>query len=281
MKIQRITSLTALLSFAILMLTGIILYIVPHGRVAYWSNWQLWGLSKDQWGNIHINTGILFLITIFLHIYYNWKPILSYLKNQARQLKIFTKNFNIALILTLFVALGTYFEIPPVIWLINTSSAIKDSAALKYGEPPYGHAELSSLKSFCTKMQLDLENSIKVLRNKGIIVDSENQTIAEIASLNKKTPQQIYLAMQPDEKKSNGISVLPDNPPQGFGNQSLENICSQYRLNTDAIIKRLSVKNINAKPDMSIRMIADRNQISPLDVYLIIKAERVRLKTKG
>ena len=87
--------------------------------------------------HIHINTGILFLITGFLHIYYNWKPILSYLKNQSRQLKIFTKNFNIALFLTLFVALGTYFEIPPGIWLIDAGSAIKDSAAIKYGAPPH------------------------------------------------------------------------------------------------------------------------------------------------
>ena len=273
MKIRRITSLTALLSFAILMLTSVILYIVPHGRVAYWSNWQLWGLSKDQWGNIHINTGILFLITGFLHIYYNWKPILSYLKNQSRQLKIFTKDFNIALFLTLFVALGTYFEIPPVIWLIDAGSAIKDSAAIKYGEPPYGHAELSSLKSFCAKMQLDPENSIKHLRDKGILVDNEKQTIAEIASLNKKTPQQIYLAMKPRKAKNTGIQTLPDNPPPGFGNQSLAEICETYHLNTNAIIKILSIKDINAEPEMSIRMIADRNNISPFDVYLVIKTE--------
>lgn len=73
------------------MLTSIILYIVPQGRVAYWSNWQLWGLSKTQWGNIHVNIGILFLIAISFHIYYNWKPILFYLKNPARQLKILQK----------------------------------------------------------------------------------------------------------------------------------------------------------------------------------------------
>ncbi len=281
MKLRKITSLTALLSFTILMLTSIILYIVPHGRVAYWSNWQLWGLSKDQWGNIHLNIGILFLISIFLHIYYNWKPILSYLKNQARQLKIFTKDFNLALILTLFVALGTYYEIPPVIWLIDGSSAIKDSAALKYGEPPYGHAELSSLKSFSAKMQLDLENSLQHLRNNGITVNSEKQTIKEIASLNKKTPQQIYLAMQPAETKNPGIPTLPDNPPPGFGNQSLAEICEKYHLNTDHILKALLRENISTEPSMSIRMIAGQNNISPFDVYLVIKTEGGKRKTEG
>jgi len=27
--------------------TGIILYIVPHGRVAYWTFWDLLGISND------------------------------------------------------------------------------------------------------------------------------------------------------------------------------------------------------------------------------------------
>ena len=122
-------------------------------------------------------------------------------------------------------------------------------------------------------MQLDPENSIKHLRDKGILVDNGKQTIAEIASLNKKTPQQIYLAMKPRKAKNTGIQTLPDNPPPGFGNQSLANICSHYHLNTETIIKILTMENIKAEPDMSIRMIADQNHISPLDVYLVIKAE--------
>ena len=77
MKIRKIASLTAALSFIVMLLTSIILYIVPQGRIAYWADWRLWGLTKEQWGNIHINTGILFLTALGFHIYYNWKPILS------------------------------------------------------------------------------------------------------------------------------------------------------------------------------------------------------------
>ena len=100
MNIRRITSLTALLTFILLIFTAVILYVAPQGRVAYWANWQLWGLSKTAWTNIHINTGFLFLISILLHIYYNWKLILAYLKNKAQELKVFNRDFNIALLLT-------------------------------------------------------------------------------------------------------------------------------------------------------------------------------------
>jgi len=202
MKIRKITSLTALLSFLTLISTSTILYIAPHGRIAYWSDWRLWGMTKTEWGNIHINIGVLFLITIFLHIYYNWKPILSYLKNKSKQLKIFTKDFNAAIIITIFFAVGTYFEMPPLIWILDISESIKDSAAQKYGEPPYGHAELSTLKIFTSKMGIDLEKSLEQLRINGIKYENEKQTLQDVSKLNKITPQQIYLAMQHPKDKN-------------------------------------------------------------------------------
>ena len=150
MNMRKITSLTALLSFVLEMLTSVILYIVPQGRVAYWSDWRLWGLSKSQWGSLHVNLGVLFLIAICLHTYYNWSAIVAYLKNRAAQLRIFSTDFTVALILCLVFALGTYWELPPFSTIIEIGDQIKEAAAKKYGEPPYGHAELSSLIIFST-----------------------------------------------------------------------------------------------------------------------------------
>lgn len=41
MNMRKTTSLTMLLSFILLLVTPIILYIIPHGRVAYWSDWHM------------------------------------------------------------------------------------------------------------------------------------------------------------------------------------------------------------------------------------------------
>ncbi len=49
MNIRKTTSLTAGLSFIAMVMTSVILYIVPQGRIAYWSDWRLLGLSKEQW----------------------------------------------------------------------------------------------------------------------------------------------------------------------------------------------------------------------------------------
>jgi hypothetical protein len=38
------------MSFLIMTYTGIMLFLCPHGRVAYWSDWHFFGLSKNQYG---------------------------------------------------------------------------------------------------------------------------------------------------------------------------------------------------------------------------------------
>ena len=188
MKGRKITSLILLISLISLTINSFVLYITPHGRIAYWANWQLLGLTKTQWGNIHINTGILFIIALIFHIYYNWKPMISYLKKKNK-LRIFTINFNISLIIVFIVTFGTLYEIPPFSSILDFSEHIKDKSIIVYGEPPYGHAELSTLKKFSKKMGWDLEQSIQLLKAEKIKFNDENETLQEIAKRNSISPK--------------------------------------------------------------------------------------------
>lgn len=272
MTIKKITSLTLLIAFVLLIFTSVILYIVPQGRVAYWADWHLLGLSKTQWGNLHINLGVLMLIAGLLHIYYNWKPITAYLKNRARQMKVFTPSFNVALIITLFTAIGTYYEIPPMSTLISVGESIKDRGAVKYGEPPYGHAELSSLKLFAKKQDLDLDKSMQLLTAAGVAVTGPEETLAAIANANNVTPMQVYKIIKPamkQDKTDAGIS-FPDSPPPGFGNMTLGAVCSRYDLVIPTIIRGLKKKSINATPDNTIKDIAKENSKEPVAVFEIL-----------
>ena len=164
MNMRKITSMTMLISLVILILNSVVLYVVPEGRVAYWADWRFWGLTKTQWGDQHITVGVLFLIAGFLHIYFNWNPIVAYMKNKAREVKVFTGSFNVALAVTAVFVVGTYAMIPPMSTILDISSHFKDAGSEKYGEPPYGHAELSSLKMFSKKEGLDPEKSLELLK---------------------------------------------------------------------------------------------------------------------
>ncbi|MGD9216171.1 MAG: DUF4405 domain-containing protein, partial [Desulfobacteraceae bacterium] len=244
MKIRKITSLTASLSFVLMVLTSVVLYIVPQGRVAYWADWHLLGLTKTEWGNIHINLGLLFLISLFLHIYYNWKALISYLKNKTKQIKVFTPDFNLALAVTLAVAIGTYAMAPPFSWVMSLNDHFKDSGAEKYGEPPYGHAELSSLKTFANKLNLDLEKSMKLLNQAGYRVADSAVTLKTISEQNDIPPQQVYETIKAaainTADMSKNATALPESPQPGTGGLTLADFCAQYGLNNKWIVRELN-----------------------------------------
>jgi len=277
---RKIISLTLLISLALSILTSVILYIVPHGRVAYWADWRLWGLSKTQWSGLHLNLGILLLVAGCFHIYYNWKPITAYLKNRAKQVRIFTLNFNIALVMAILFIVGTLFEIPPMSTIINISESIKDAASRKYGEPPYGHAELSSLRMLARKEGLDLEKSLDLLKQSGIRVENSQQSIEAIAKENHLIPKDVYEIIKPATRKIRGANgpVLPDSPPPGFGRKKLMDVCTQFGMNMSGILQAFAKKGVTAEPSQTIREIADGNGLEPMAVFEIIR-DAVDLRT--
>jgi len=268
-NIRKITSMTMFVSFIFLVLTSIILYIVPYGRVAYWADWHLWGLTKGQWGDLHINLGFLFLFAGLLHMFYNWAPIKAYMKNKSKELKVFTPSFNVALILTLVVGFGTYFEIPPMSTVINFGNSIKDGSSEKYGEPPYGHAELSSLKLFSKKQELDLDKAGKLLKEAGIQFKDSKDTLAQIAAANKMSPQKLYEIIKPAGVSSEGGAKMtfPDTPPSGFGKKTLGALCSEYDLMYQVIRQGLAKRDIKAEAAMTVKEIAAANDKNPMSVF--------------
>ncbi len=272
MNIRKITSMTMFTSFILLVITSVVLYIVPQGRVAYWADWHLWGLTKSEWSNLHINLGFLFLFAGLLHLFFNWSVIKAYMKNRAKELKVFTPSFNVAMLLCIVVGFGTYFEVPPMSTVINFGESIKDSAEKKYGSPPYGHAELSTVKLFAKKQGLDLDTAVKLLKDANIQFQGSDDTLASIASANGLAPQGVYDIIKAAGKpeKSGSTGTFPDSPMTGFGKMFLADLCSDYTLKLSSVIKHLEKENITAKGDMTIKEIASANNTAPMAIFDVL-----------
>ena len=273
MNIRRVVSLTAALAFMGMVLTSVILYIVPQGRVAYWADWRLMGLSKTQWGAVHINLGLLFLVALALHVYYNWKPLTQYLKNRARQWKILTPEFNLAAVLVVVFTVGTLAGWPPFATILALQDDIKAAAARKYGEPPYGHAELSALKVFARKTGLNLQDALKALAASGFKVTGPEQSLQEVASANGVAPQTIYNAMM-DAPSAAALQSreMPHTPPPGTGNLTLEDFSRQYGLDIALLIEALKTRGLEARADMTLKTVAAANKRSPVEIYDLLRS---------
>ncbi len=272
MNIRRTVSLTAALSFVVMVLTSIILYIVPQGRVAYWADWRLMGLSKTQWGAVHINMGLLFLIALGLHVYYNWKPLTQYLKDRARNWKVFTPEFNLAAVLVALFTVGTLAGWPPFGTILGLQDDIKAAAARKYGEPPYGHAELSTLKTIARKTGLDLQAAREALAAAGYRVAGPDQSLQDMAAINGVSPQTLYSAMAPPATTTGIASrALPELPPPGTGKLTLDDFGRQYGLDTERLRRSLEAHGLEVRGGMTIKAIATANRRSPVDIYEMLR----------
>ncbi|QGY40093.1 DUF4405 domain-containing protein [Pseudodesulfovibrio cashew] len=271
--LRKITSLTSFLSFIVTLITSVVLYIIPQGRVAYWANWHLMGLSKDQWDDIHITVGTLFVVALLLHIWLNWKPIMAYMKNRARELVVLTPAMVVSVVLTLFVTVGTLFDLPPMKQLLDVSASIKDDAVNTYGNPPYGHAELSPLKKFCGFLGYDADKALAALKAAGYGPDiSLNSRIKDIAATKGVSPQMVLNAIRGDQGGDPFLS-LPANPPEGTGRLKLTDLAKSFGLPMDKVLSRLAAKSIQADETMTMKEIGNKNGLSPKEVYGALRAE--------
>jgi hypothetical protein len=271
-NVQKITSLTLLLSFIFLAVTSVVLYVVPEGRVAYWSDWRWLGLSKTQWGAVHINSGFLFLAAGFVHLWCNWRAVVAYLKNKARKLRIVTPAFTAALLLNLIVLTGTLLNLPPFSSILELGHSFKKAAASKYGEPPYGHAELSSLALFAKRTGLDLTGIKTGLTRSGIHFTGDDQTILAIAQVNQLTPKAVYDALRAGMVSKNNATEIafPDQPVPGMGRMTLKVICTQYGLDQQQIVSALATSGIKAEPEQSLQEIAGEHNTDPNIIFGLI-----------
>lgn len=268
--IKKIISLTLAFSFLVMSITGIILFIVPKGRVAYWANWELFGLTKTQYGNIHITSMILFLVVAIWHIYYNWKPLISYIKNSAKKITLFKKELLIALTLNILFVGGTLMGIQPFQSVIDINDGIKEYWEEEYGSPPYGHAEESSLQSFSRRIGIDLQEAIVLLEAKGYVVETKKKTLKEIGEKNNIPPKVIYDTIKPkegtvkSEKKVNAEVTF-------LGRRTLEELADMHKIDLEKSLLFLEEKNANATPKSRMKEVAVTLGITPYELFEQLK----------
>jgi hypothetical protein len=182
---RKTSSLILFTSGSVVVASSLILFIGPPTHVAHFSDWRVLGLIKCQWNAIHIMSGLLFVIAMAFHVYFNWKMMLAYLKNKRREMVLFTPPFIFAVAVTIYVCAGTLWGLPPMKQMIQWIRSVKIDHVHAYGTPPYGRAERASLESVAAYMGWDATKCLVTLQQKGVNVQSIQQPIKQIAKNNR------------------------------------------------------------------------------------------------
>ncbi len=245
----------------VIIVSGIVLYIMPHGRVAYFTGWEFLGIDKDGWDSLHIVFGILMVVVAIWHIVVNWKVMKKYLLQ---------KESFVSILIVLGVSFGSVFNLWPFKGVMDLQEYIKNSWEVNKVSIPFGHAELLSLKEFCKKLNIPLDEAISKL-NQHNIRCLKDESLKEISKKNNTTPSNIYNII-----KSNTPSVVQSTfeVGSGIGRMSLEEFCKKYNYNINKVLKLLKEKNIKANKTQTLRDIAFSNNITPIDLASLIEANK-------
>ena len=270
------TSLLTLTGFVVLSLTGLVLYFVPHGRIAYWTHWTFLGLDKTQWGDTHVLACLLFLIVGVFHIVYNWRVLWGYLKNKASGGIRLKKELLLSVLISLFLVISAIVHLPPFSYVLDLSEAIKNAwITSKDFEPPFGHAELVTLKVFCRKVGIPHDKARAELEAQGIVGLKKAKTLGDIATANKCSPLDLYRLIKHLEKPMPQLSAKPFKDAEavqqafagtGIGNKSIEEIAKQVSQPASALLARLKGRGLVVTPGESIKQAASRLGRAPLQI---------------
>lgn len=271
---RALTSLTLLWMFLALLVSGVVLYISPPGRIAHWTDWALLGLTKEQWQAIHTLASLVFVVGGFFHLLdLNRRAIWNYLKRSRRPDSPFRMSLLFSLILSVVVLAGTVAAIPPFTWVTGLGEWATESWETPQNSAPAPHAEEWTMLQAVESLGIDRESAWSALEAAGFTVEGPDQTLREMSDENGTTPAVLYqvlVAVQPvgDE----GVRPV-GSVSRGLGRRSLSDVAQEVGITLEEALIRLDAQGIEAESADSLRELSKRYDRTPAEVWRIVTGE--------
>lgn len=209
---QSFISIGLLLSFIIMLISGIVLYIAPEGSLSRWIGWDILNLSKKQWENQHTIFSYLFILFSIFHVFkINWSYLISYFVVEKFKM-INLKEIIIAIVITILVFWGTLLSWSPFNFVIQFGNKISDSHAEKVEIPNIPDAEKLSLNDFAEEVfNISYSDLVSNLEKFNFDKVDKNSTVLDFCKLNDITPEEFYISLK-CELSISGSTEITDSP---------------------------------------------------------------------
>lgn len=261
---RAFTTLYVALSFAMLAVSGLVLYVAPPGRVANWSRWTLGLLDKSAWQGVHTIFALLFVLAGGLHLFFNWRILWSYLRTRLVAGIRLKRELAAAAGLAAGVLALTLAGAPPFGSVIRLGEDLKNGWVAPEAEPPIPHAELLTLERLAETTKLPLETTLANLEAAGYGEVSAKATLAALAAQQGRTPQQVWVAMR-------GKTPAPVvTSGGGYGRKTVGEVCRQIEVPLEDGLARLRQQGLEASAETPLRELAERSGRTPHDLVQVL-----------
>jgi len=259
-------------SFLIILISGIVLYIAPPGRVSNWTNWMLLGFTKAGWQAIHTIFSYSFVVLSIFHLFsFNWKVFLYYFTSKAAQGINKKKELLVSAGLIAIIFVGTHFNLQPFKAVMDFGEWTTESWEVKEEQAPIPHAEILTIRELSGKyVKMSPDSILLLIRGKGLKADSVGQTIQKIGELNNLTPAKVYSIIMP-ETHTSGVNAEGKPQIQGLGRKTVSDLAKDLGKDVDEVINVLKTNNITAKPEDKIKEIAEKTGKTPTEILGLLE----------
>lgn len=260
-------SLYVVLSFLVMTLTGLALFVSPPGRVANWSEWQLAGLTREQWQAIHTTFTLVFVVAGFFHLYFNWKILVSYLKSRLGRGVPRKRELTWSAAAATGLLALTLADVPPASYVTVASETLSASWSTSTTEPPVPHAELLTLARLSETVQLPLDRIHAKLDAAGIDRGEPEATLGKIAEAAGLTPNEVYARVMEGEAKP----AIPLAEGGGYGQKNVQQIGDQLQVPVDTLLENLRCEGIEADAGSSVKALATSHDKLPMEIVQLMQ----------
>lgn len=269
------SSFLLFVTFLVMVVSGVVLFIAPPGRVANWTDWSVLGFSRTQWTNFHFTFIVVFLVVGTLHLFYfNWKQFWAYVTSKAEGGLRFKKEMLAALILSLVLLIGTYAKLPPMIGIADLGEYLAASWEENKVQAPAVHAELLTLRQYAETIKEPVDKVLAVLREKGYEPSGPDQVLKELAEKYKIPPNQIDALFKKDGQYASGATPTGGS---GYGKMKLAEVAKELGLTAEEARQKLAAAGVSqAEDSQTLKEIADANGLTPVQVLAILDPSKAK-----
>lgn len=270
-QFRAFVSLLTGFSFIIVALSGIVLYISPKGRIANWTNWTFWNLSKQQWAAIHICFTAVFVLLCLIHVWLNIRPLINYFRRKVEGGVKFRYEWPVAALICAAIFWGSLNPFAPFSTLLKLREELKINQELPKTRPPVPHAEILTIAELADQADLDIETALNNLKTHNIVASVTN-IFGDIASQQNLSPEELYAIFIGKAPATSGSGHGGGGHGRGgFGQKTLRQLCQEMDIPLPQAIEALKTSGIDCSTDQRIRNIADDNNIRPSQIRGVLE----------